>query len=130
MMMNDPEVQAVVDARIQPFGRVVLDGETVEDEADVAAVVGAQAAPAKMTGPQVYNAACLACHGGGIGGAPKTGDKAAWEPRIAQGMDTLNANAINGVQGSAGFMPPKGGRVDLSDEEIIAAVQYLVDEAK
>jgi cytochrome c5 len=45
-------------------------------------------------------------------------------------MDTLNANAINGLQGSAGFMPPKGGRVDLSDEEIIAAVQYLVDEVK
>ena len=73
MMMNDPEVQAVVDQRIAPAGRVVLDGETVDDEADVAAVVGAEAAPAKMTGPQVYNAACLACHGGGIRWCAKDG---------------------------------------------------------
>jgi cytochrome c5 len=72
----------------------------------------------------------MACHGGGIAGAPKTGDAAVWAPRIAQGMDTLNKNALDGLQGSAGFMPPKGGRADLSNEEIIAAVQYLVDQAK
>ena len=130
MQLNDPAVQAAVNERIAPFGRVVLDGEVVEDEADVAAVVEAEAAPAMMTGPQVYNVACMACHGGGIAGSPKTGDVAAWAPRIAQGMDTLNSNAINGLQGSAGYMPPKGGRTDLSDEEIIAAVQYLVDESK
>ncbi|MGI9290811.1 MAG: c-type cytochrome [Gammaproteobacteria bacterium] len=130
MEMNDPAIQAAVNERIAPAGRVVLDGETVEDEADVAAVVGAEAAPAMMTGPQVYNAACIACHGGGIAGAPKTGDKAAWSARIAAGMDTLNANAINGIQGTAGYMPPKGGRADLSDEEIILAVEYLVDQAQ
>jgi cytochrome c5 len=130
MQMNDPEYQAVVNERIEPFGRLVLHGETVDDEADVAAVVGAEAAPAALTGPQVYNAACIACHGGGIAGAPKTGDKAAWAPRMAAGMDSLNNNALNGLQGSAGFMPPKGGRSDLSDEEIIAAVQYLADQAK
>jgi cytochrome c5 len=130
MQMNDPEYQAVVNQRIEPFGRLVLDGETVADEADVAAVVGAEAAPALLTGPQVYNAACIACHGGGIAGAPKTGDKAAWAPRIAAGMDSLNNNALNGLTGAAGFMPPKGGRSDLSDEEIIAAVQYLTDQAK
>jgi cytochrome c5 len=130
MQMNDPEYQAVVNERIEPFGRLVLDGETVADEADVAAVVGAEVAPALLTGPQVYNAACIACHGGGIAGAPKTGDKAAWAPRIAAGMDSLNNNALNGLTGAAGFMPPKGGRSDLSDEEIIAAVQYLTDQAK
>jgi len=130
MQLNDPAVQAAVNERIAPFGRVVLDGQIVADEEDVAAVVEAEAAPAMMTGPQVYNAACMACHGGGIAGSPKTGDAAVWGPRIAQGMDTLNSNAINGMQGSAGYMPPKGGRTDLSDEEIIAAVQYLVDQTK
>jgi cytochrome c5 len=129
MELNDPVVQAAVDERIKPAGRVVLHGETVADEADVAAVVGAEAAAVLLTGPQVYNAACIACHGGGIAGAPKTGDAAAWGPRIAAGMDSLNNNAIIGFQGSAGFMPPKGGRADLSDGEIQAAVQYLVDQA-
>jgi cytochrome c5 len=130
MELNDPVVQAAVDERIRPAGYVVLDGETVEDEADVAAVVGAEVALEKLSGPQVYNAACIACHGGGIAGAPKTGDTAAWGPRIAAGMDSLNNNALNGLSGSAGFMPPKGGRADLSDEEILAAVQYLVDQTK
>jgi cytochrome c5 len=130
MAMNDPAVQSAVNERIKPVGQLALDGETVADEADVAAVVDAAAAPEKRTGPQVYNEACKACHGGGIGGAPKTGDAAAWSARIAQGMDTLNSNAINGIQGEAGFMPAKGGRADISDEEIIAAVQYLVDETK
>lgn len=130
MEMNDPAIQAAVNERIAPAGRVVLDGEKVEDEADVAAVVGAEAAPAMMTGPQVYNAACIACHGGGIAGAPKTGEKAAWSARIAAGMDMLNSNAINGLQGSAGYMPPKGGRADLSDEEIILAVEYLVEQVQ
>lgn len=130
MMKNDPEVQAVVAKRIAPAGRVVLDGETVADEQDVAAVVGAEQAKVMLTGPQVYNEACIACHGGGIAGAPKTGDAAAWSARLAQGIDMLNANAINGLQGPAGFMPAKGGRADLSDEEIEAAVQYLVDQVQ
>jgi cytochrome c5 len=128
MQLNDPVVQAAVNERIQPFGQVVLHGEVIADEEEVAAVVGAEAAPVMMSGPQVYNAACKACHGGGIAGSPKTGDAAAWGARIAQGMDTLNKNAIDGLQGSAGYMPPKGGRTDLSDEEIIAAVQYIVDQ--
>jgi cytochrome c5 len=130
MQLNDPAYQTAVNERIEPFGRVVLDGETVDDDADVARVVDAEAAPVLLTGPQVYNAACLACHGGGIGGSPTTGDAAAWGPRIAQGRDTLNAHALDGFQGDAGFMPPKGGRVDLSDEEIIAAVDYLVEKAQ
>jgi cytochrome c5 len=130
MQLNDPEYQAAVDERIEPFGKLVLDGETVADEVEVARVVDAAEAPAVLTGPQVYNAACIACHGGGIAGAPATGDAAAWGPRIAQGMDALAQNAINGLQGSAGYMPPKGGRADLSDDEIIAAVQYLVDQAQ
>jgi cytochrome c5 len=130
MQMNDPAFQAAVNERIKPYGRVVLDGEKVADEADVARVVDAEAAAAVMTGPQVYNVACLACHGGGIGGAPATGDAAAWGPRIAQGQEMLYEHALAGFQGEAGFMPPKGGRVDLSDGEITAAVDYLVEQAQ
>jgi cytochrome c5 len=58
------------------------------------------------------------------------GDAAAWAPRIAQGIETLNNHALNGFQGAAGVMPPKGGRVDLSDGEIIAAVEYMVEQAR
>jgi cytochrome c len=83
-----------------------------------------------MSGPQVYNAACLACHGAGVGGAPVLGDVAGWTNRIAQGMDVLNDHALNGFAGSAGYMPPKGGRVDLSDQEIIDAVAYMVNESQ
>ena len=57
--------------------------------------------------------------------APKLGDKAAWAPRIGQGMETLYASSINGK----GAMPPKGGRVDLSDADIRAAVAYMVSES-
>ena len=127
MQLNDAEYQAAVDSRIEPFGKVVLDGEMTEDPG-VAAVNEAEAAPVLMTGPQVYNAACLACHGGGIGGAPKTGVAADWSARIALGEASLKGNAINGFQGAVGFMPPKGGRVDLSDEEINAAVDYLIEQ--
>ena len=126
MQRNDPDVQAVVARRIQRAGNVVLDGEISADP-DVVAVTAAEAAPVVLTGPQVYNQACIACHGGGIGGAPKTGDAGAWSARIAQGMDVLNDHAINGYQGDAGVMPAKGGYVQLSDDEIAAAVQYLVD---
>jgi cytochrome c5 len=83
-----------------------------------------------LSGPQVYNEACIACHGSGIGGAPKFGDAAAWGPRIAQGNPTLYDHAINGFTGSAGFMPQKGARVDLSDQEVRDAVDYMVSQSQ
>jgi cytochrome c len=82
-----------------------------------------------MSGPQVYNTACLACHGPGIGGAPIFGDAAAWAPRIAKGIEALNEHALNGFT-DVGYMPPKGGRVDLSDPEILDAVAYMVAEVQ
>jgi cytochrome c5 len=130
MRLSDPAYQTAVNARIEPFGQVTLDGESIPTDPALERVTGAEEAPALMTGPQVYNSACLACHGGGIGGAPMTGDKAAWGPRIAQGTDTLHKHALEGFTGSVGFMPAKGGRTDLSDEEIIAAVDYLVEQAQ
>jgi cytochrome c5 len=124
------EVQAAIADRIRPFGTVYLPGE--EREASLPTVeTAAEPAPvaAALSGPQVYNAACLACHGAGIAGAPVLGDAAAWAPRIAQGIDMLKDHAINGYTGSVGFMPAKGGRVDLSDQEVNDAVDYMVDES-
>lgn len=84
--------------------------------------------PAK--GETVYNQICMACHAAGVAGAPKLGDKAAWGPRIAQGMDTLYTHSIKGFQGKVGLMPPKGGNMALSDADTKAAVDYMVSKAK
>jgi cytochrome c5 len=72
----------------------------------------------------------MACHGAGVAGAPKFGDAAAWGPRIAKGADTLHKHALEGFQGGAGFMPPKGGATDLSDKSIMNAVDYMVSAVK
>ncbi len=124
------EYQAAVAERIRPMSQVYMPGEeqaaaapNVETVADVPPVA------TTLSGPQVYNAACLACHGSGIGGAPVLGDAAAWAPRIAQGDDVLKSHAVDGFT-NVGFMPPKGGRVDLSDQEIYDAVDYMVGESQ
>jgi cytochrome c5 len=80
-------------------------------------------------GKKVYDATCVACHGAGVAGAPKFGDKTAWAPRIKQGSATLYEHAIKGFQGKAGMMPPKGGSA-ASDDEIKAAVDYMAAAAK
>ncbi|QDZ28016.1 cytochrome c5 family protein [Noviherbaspirillum sp. UKPF54] len=76
-------------------------------------------------GEKVFNANCVSCHGAGVLGAPKFGDKAAWGPRIAQGKDTLYTHALNGFK----MMPPKGGNAALKDEEVKAAIDYMVSKA-
>ncbi len=78
-------------------------------------------------GKEIYDSVCFACHAQGIAGAPKFGDKEAWAPRIAKGIDTLHDHAIHGFTGESGsMMPAKGGRVDLPDEDVKAAVDYMV----
>ena len=125
------EYQGAVAERIRPFGEVYMPGEEDAAAAPLAETV-AEPDPgaAALSGPQVYNSACLACHGAGIGGAPVLGDAEAWTPRIAQGMDVLKEHAIKGYQGSAGYMPAKGGRTDLSDEEVANAVEYMAAESQ
>lgn len=82
-----------------------------------------------MTGQQVYNNVCIACHSPpGVGGAPAFGNSEAWAPRIAQGMDILIDHALHGFSGNTGVMPRKGERPDLSDEEVIGAVKYMVEQ--
>ena len=124
------EYQATIASRIRPFGEVYLPGEEDAAAAPTAKTVAEpEPVAAAMSGPQVYNSACLACHGAGIGGAPVPGNAEAWAARIAQGLDVLKNHAINGFQGTAGYMPAKGGRIDLSDEEVASAVEYMADEA-
>lgn len=81
-------------------------------------------------GKKIYDTTCMACHAAGVAGAPKFGDKAAWGPRIAQGMDTLHTHAIKGYQGKAGMMPPKGGNMSLPDADVMAGVDYMVEHGK
>ena len=88
------------------------------------------ASQAFADGKATYQQTCFACHGTGAAGAPKAGDKAAWAPRIAKGMETLHNHAIHGFKGEKGFMPAKGGRADLSDDAVKAAVDYMVSLAK
>lgn len=76
-------------------------------------------------GEEVYKATCVACHGAAVMGAPKLGDKAAWAPRIAAGMDKVYANSINGIR----LMPPKGGNPSLKDEDVKAAVDFMISKA-
>jgi cytochrome c5 len=81
-------------------------------------------------GKQAYTSVCATCHAQGVGGAPKFGDKAAWGPRIEQGKETLYKHAIQGFQGGKGAMPPKGGNPSLSDEDVKAAVDYMMSQAQ
>lgn len=80
---------------------------------------------APMNGEQVYKAVCVTCHGHGVAGAPKTGNRQAWAPLIAEGYDDLVGSALTGVR----MMPPKGGAPELYDIEVARAVVYMVAQS-
>ncbi len=100
--------------RIKPIGEVATQ-----------TVVTNTATPAR-DGQTIYNTTCVACHGSGVTGAPKMGDKAAWQPRIAQGADTLFKHALSGFNA----MPPRGTCANCSDDEIKNAIDYMVKQSK
>ena len=102
---------------------------TATATAAAAAPAAAPAGAGADTGKALFSSACIACHGAGIAGAPKVGDKANWAPRIAQGNAVLYDHAIKGFQGKAGVMPPKGGSA-APDADVRAAVDYMVAAAK
>ncbi len=103
---------------IQPVGSVELAG--------AAPAAAPEAGGAPKSGEQIVQTVCGACHNTGAAGAPKTGDKAAWAPRIAQGMEVLYTSSLNGKN----VLPARGGNPVLSDAELKAAVDYLVKQAK
>jgi cytochrome c5 len=101
----------------------------VSSAAAPAAGAPAAAAPAGAgagKGKAIFESTCVVCHGAGVAGAPKAGDKTAWAPRIKTGMDALYASALKGKDA----MPPKGGNLSLADAEVKAAVEYMVGLAK
>ena len=85
-----------------------------------------QAYGGTLDGATIYQNLCGGCHTAGVAGAPKL-VAAAWTARIAQGMDVLHAHAIEGYQGDAGIMPPKGGNPALTDEQVVATVDWMVE---
>ena len=100
--------------RIQPVARVEMQKAVVKSDGK------------PRDGATIYTTLCSACHATGVAGAPKTGDKAAWAPRIATGSAALLKSATEGKNA----MPARGGAADLTDAELKAAVDYLVGKAK
>jgi cytochrome c5 len=122
--------------RIKPVGELTVGAvpatkvTTASNAVMDAIIPSANAAGAEDHGKKIYDTTCMACHAAGVAGAPKLGDKAAWAPRIAQGLDTLHTHALKGFQGKAGMMPPKGGNMGAKDEDVKAAVDYMVSQSK
>ncbi|WP_234283681.1 MULTISPECIES: c-type cytochrome [unclassified Halomonas] len=102
------------------------DEEAVEEASTDEEAAGDEPAHAGIDGEAIYNQACMACHMTGAAGAPRRGEAGEWEGRIDQDIETLYDHAINGV----GAMPPKGGNMGLSDDEVRAAVDFLVEPVK
>ncbi|HWZ47030.1 MAG TPA: c-type cytochrome [Herbaspirillum sp.] len=107
------QTPAAIEARIKP---VADENFTFHD---------VNAPKQLMTGEQVFQSTCVACHGTGVAGAPKMGDKAAWGARISEGFSTLVSHAISGIRA----MPAKGGNPDLDDIEIARTVAYMANQA-
>lgn len=127
----DPAAVKRVENRIAPAGSVYAGatGAAAQAAAAAAAATAASAQAAyggTLDGSVIYQNLCAGCHTSGAGGAPKL-ERAAWTARIAQGGDTLNRHAIDGYTGTAGVMPAKGGNPALTDEQVIAAVDWMVD---
>ncbi len=110
--------------RIAPYGNACVQGKTCSVSVPVVAVAAA-AGGAPRGGEEIYQSVCTTCHGVGMLNSPKTGDKAAWAPRIAKGKETLYTHAINGFNA----MPARGGG-ELSDQEVKNGVDYLVSKAQ
>ena len=104
-----------------------VEEEAVEEAATEEAAAGDdEPAWAGIDGEAIYNQACMACHMTGAAGAPRRGEEGEWAQRMEQDMDTLYEHAINGI----GAMPPKGGHANLSDDEVRAATDYLVEPVR
>jgi cytochrome c5 len=113
--------EPAVKASAQKPGAVAAAGQAQSGGAQSG---GAPSAAAD--GKKVFESTCTVCHTAGVAGAPKLGDKAAWAPRIKQGMDTLVQSALKGK----GAMPPKGGNASLSDADVRAAIEFMVSQSK
>ena len=133
-VLSEPDYAKSVDARMQPLAHEAISGKdnsalAIKVEGPAAAGSAAVAAMPK-NGTEMFEQTCSVCHGQGIAGAPKAGDKTAWGPRIAEGKAMLYEHALKGYQGKTGVMPPKGGRTDVPDALVKEAVDHMVQMAQ
>ena len=135
-VLTEPEYSKNVAARIGEPAREAVAGAdnsalAIKAESTAGAGGAGSAAPAMpKNGTELFEQTCNVCHGQGIAGAPKAGDKAAWAPRIAEGKATLYEHALKGYQGKTGVMPPKGARTDVPDDLVKQAVDHMVQMAQ
>lgn len=134
-VLEESQYLKSVETRLQPAAKEAVAGQdnsALAIKADAGAgQAGSASGPAvPKSGEETFQQVCSACHGAGIAGAPKAGDKAAWAPRISKGKEVLYDHALKGYQGSSGVMPAKGGRADLPDDIVKAAVDHMLDMAK
>lgn len=120
-----PAVDAATPADASADAAAAADASAPADAASPPADAPAAPAVAAVDGEAVYKKACITCHGTGLAGAPKLDDAADWAPRIAQGQALLFEHATKGFTGKKGMMPPKGGFMNLSDDEVRAAIGYM-----
>jgi cytochrome c5 len=123
-----PQEAAPAQEAAEPMA--TAEAEAPAPAAEAPAAMAAAEEPAAETmaaaadGEKTYKASCQVCHAAGVAGAPKLGDKDAWAPRIAKGNDALLASVKNGLNA----MPPKGGCMNCSDEDLRAAMVYMVEQ--
>jgi cytochrome c5 len=132
---SDDASKAAGAATIAPVASVAVEASA---PAAPAAAAASDAAPAATTtasadtsavGEKTFKSTCFMCHQTGAAGAPIAGNKGDWAPRIAQGKPTLYKHALEGFTGNNGTMPPHGGNPSLKDDDIKAAVDYMVSKA-
>ncbi len=127
-------MEKLANNNIRPVGQVRIADEKDTAQvakppaasADVPAVATTPSTAAARSGAQIYSGACGACHNSGVAGAPRLGDKAAWEPRIARGADNMLQNVINGMNA----MPPMGLCMDCSSDDLKAVIEYMLSSIK
>ena len=131
-MMSEPDYYKSVEARIAPVEQEAVAGQNnaalaIKPVATATAQAGGSSGQAMPTsGKELFEQTCSACHGAGIAGAPKAGDKTAWAPHLAHGLPMLYDHALHGFTGDTGTMPAKGGRTDVPDPMVEQAVNYMV----
>lgn len=115
----DTRSEAIAE-RLKPVGEICMVGDECTGGASVQVAAGEP-----RDAEEIYKTKCASCHNTGVGGSPKLGDAAAWEPRLEKGMDAVFENAWNGFNA----MPPKGLCMDCSEDEMQATIEYMVDES-
>ena len=133
-VLTETEYAKGVAARVAPFAAEAVAGQnnsalampTLAGTAPAGASAAGGGLPVPTSGKELFQQVCSACHGAGVAGAPKAGDKAAWARHVAKGLPTLYLHALHGFHGSSGIMPAKGGRPDLPDAVVEQAVNYMV----